>query len=145
MIQKKCKCSGCGYYCNIANSKYNLCFRCNNIRRMKDKRKNSNEPSLIDFYNEIWNDRLHECELTFVSLDWIKPNTSIWKSCFAHILPKSKFKELKFNPENIILVHPDIHHLIDNGTYDKLKKAIGERGLLILNNRKKELLKYQLK
>jgi hypothetical protein len=78
-------------------------------------------------------------------LSWIKPYTSIWRSCFAHIFPKSKFKEWKFLPVNILLVHPDIHHLLDNGTKDKLKEAIGERGLKILNNRKKKVLEYKLK
>lgn len=145
MIQKKAKCSKCGCYCNIANSKYMLCFRCNNLRRMIDKAKNNKEPSLNDFYMQIWLERPHKCELTSVDLSWIKPNTSIWRSCFAHIFPKSKFKEWKFLPINILLVHPDIHHLIDNGTKDKLKEEIGEMGLKIYNNRKKKVLEYKLK
>ena len=140
MIQKKGKCSFCGIYCNIANSKYNLCFRCNNLRRMKDKAKVNSEPSLNDFYLEIWNSRKHKCELTGQDLEWIKPKTDIWRSCFAHIFAKSKFPNWKFLDINILLVHPDIHHLLDNGTYDKLKEVIGDNGLEILNKRKSKIL-----
>jgi len=39
--------------------------------------------------------------------------------CFAHILPKGKYTKFKLNPENILVVHPEVHHLIDAGTQDQ--------------------------
>lgn len=35
---------------------------------------------------------------------------------FAHILPKGTYPELQFDKDNILLVHPDEHILIDHGT-----------------------------
>ncbi len=39
-----------------------------------------------------------------------------WVSCAAHILPKGRFSLFKLNPANIMLVHHDVHRLIDQGT-----------------------------
>lgn len=39
-----------------------------------------------------------------------------WVSCCAHILPKGRFPLFKLNPANIMLVHHDVHRLIDQGT-----------------------------
>lgn len=42
-------------------------------------------------------------------------NTNIWINCFAHILNKNHFPLYRFNPENILIVHPYEHYLIDHG------------------------------
>jgi len=47
--------------------------------------------------------------------------TDMWYSCFAHILDKGKYPRYKLNPENIMLVTPYEHFLIDQGT-NKLRK-----------------------
>jgi DNA-directed RNA polymerase subunit RPC12/RpoP len=145
MIQKQGRCSKCGCQCNIANSKYNLCFRCNTQRLYKDKQKTKLEQGLqsyTDFYKEIWNERKHICEITGVDLPF-SVGSDMWRSCFAHIFPKSKFKQWAFLKINIILIHPDIHFLLDFGTQDKLKDKIGQKGLDLIMMRKKVVLEYK--
>lgn len=38
-------------------------------------------------------------------------------SC-AHILPKGHYKSRKFDPDNIVILHPDEHDLFDKGTVE---------------------------
>lgn len=37
-----------------------------------------------------------------------------WMSCCAHVLRKSSFPRWKLKKDNIRLLHPDVHHLVDN-------------------------------
>lgn len=39
-----------------------------------------------------------------------------WVNCFAHILNKKNFPLYRYNPDNILLIHPYEHYLIDHGT-----------------------------
>lgn len=64
------------------------------------------------FFETIWNKRPHKCEVTGVSLGRI-PNSMY----FHHILPKSKYPELEFIEENIIILHPDIHARVELDIY----------------------------
>ena len=142
MIQKKGICSKCGCNTNIVNSKYWLCFRCNSQRRFIDKQKQNRDGGLqpyMEFYKEIWNERTHKCELTDAPLNFAV-GSDMWRTCFSHIFAKGKFPKWSRVKLNIILVHPDIHHLIDNGTKEKLINAIGIEGVDELNKRKKEIL-----
>ena len=41
----------------------------------------------------------------------------IWFNCFAHILPKKNYPYFKLNPENVRVVSPDFHKIIDQGTF----------------------------
>ena len=43
-------------------------------------------------------------------------NTAWWWSCFAHILPKSKYPYFKLNPKNVRVVFPEFHKIVDQGT-----------------------------
>ena len=38
---------------------------------------------------------------------------------FAHILPKGKFPELCYDPENVLFVTANEHTLLDHGTHDQ--------------------------
>lgn len=53
--------------------------------------------------------------------------TSMW---FHHIYPKSKYPELRFCPENIIIINSDEHNSIELGStfpeLEKRKKIIAE-------------------
>jgi|SRR5690554_96126 len=46
-------------------------------------------------------------------------NTSRFWACFAHILPKGLYGKFRLNPDNIMVVHPDVHSLIDAGTEEQ--------------------------
>jgi len=116
-------CSGCGYKLPIANKKHKLCMRCNSLRIKKSKPKQRSE---VEVYTNIWNSRKHECELTGVSLSKYL-NTKLWFNCFAHLNAKGKYPGLKYNENNILLVDPEVHYLIDFGTRDKLISFIGQK------------------
>lgn len=48
--------------------------------------------------------------------------SSYFFSCFAHILPKGRYTYWKYNPDNIAIVHPDFHAVVDGGSTDDRKK-----------------------
>jgi hypothetical protein len=75
----------------------------------------------LEMFHEIWNERNHTCEFTGENLELIYA-TEWWVSCFAHILPKGRFPLFKLNKENIRLVYPEFHTIVDQGTKaDRLK------------------------
>jgi 5-methylcytosine-specific restriction endonuclease McrA len=64
------------------------------------------------FFEKIWKDRPHRCEITKASLG-DEPNSMY----FHHILPKSKYPSFEFNEENIIILHPNIHASVEMDMY----------------------------
>lgn len=47
----------------------------------------------------------------------------IWiLSIFAHVLNKKDYPLFRLNPDNVMMVHPDEHGLIDSGTTEQRKK-----------------------
>ena len=94
--------------------------------------------TLFELYNEIWNERPHRCYLTNADLHSLQ-GTEMWLSCFAHVVAKSKNKDLKFNKDNIILVHPDVHRQMDFGTAESLAREIGITGMQKLIAKKKAI------
>ena len=50
--------------------------------------------------------------------------TSLWYSCFAHVLPKSRYTYWKLNPINIRIVFPDFHFCVDQGNSNDRKNHI---------------------
>jgi len=72
----------------------------------------------MDLFNKIWSSRLHKSELSGQPLDQFK-NTQYFVWLFAHILPKGQYSMFKLEEENIILVSPEEHRLIDFGTCDE--------------------------
>lgn len=39
-----------------------------------------------------------------------------WIKHFAHLLPKGMCTYWRLNPRNIIMLHPEVHHIFDQGT-----------------------------
>ncbi len=39
-----------------------------------------------------------------------------WIKHFAHVLPKGRYTYWKLNPANIIILHPEVHNIFDQGT-----------------------------
>lgn len=58
-------------------------------------------------------------------------------SAFAHILGKQAYPGYRLNPDNIILVDPDVHHYYDNSDKETLLKHYPNAG--IIYERKEEL------
>ena len=42
--------------------------------------------------------------------------SSLWTSCFAHILNKKNYPYFRLNPANIEVVNPEFHRIVDQGT-----------------------------
>lgn len=63
------------------------------------------------FYEKIWNSRPHRSEVS---------GTPLYKFTtmyFHHIIPKSKWKEGRYLEENIILLTPEEHAVVENDIY----------------------------
>jgi hypothetical protein len=48
-----------------------------------------------------------------------------WVRFYAHILPKGKYTYWRLNPRNIIMLHPEAHALVDQGTEEGRAKHPG--------------------
>jgi hypothetical protein len=70
-----------------------------------------------EIFRQIWE---HSNRRSFVSdLSLIRyANTSMFPSCFAHVLAKgqNKYPKFKFYAKNIVLLIPIEHHLLDSGS-----------------------------
>ena len=65
-----------------------------------------------EFFMFIWRKRRHVSEVSGKRLG--KEPLSTY---FHHILPKSKYEQAAFDPENIILLTPDEHNNVENDMY----------------------------
>ena len=83
-------------------------------KKLSEERKGYSQ---VDLFNEIWNgmETPRICPVSHMKLDGLK-GTKLWYSCFAHILPKGRYSKLKLLKENILVVHPRVHTLYDQGT-----------------------------
>lgn len=119
---------GCGKECMITY--HGLCFDCylklkKSIPRnpIKSKRKPTGELSM---FKEIWNERPHISFLTGENLD--KYENGFFISCFAHVFSKKAYPELRLDKENIILLTPKEHLLLDQGTDSQREQYSKETG-----------------
>jgi len=118
----KNKCEICGATCEEEK-----CFRHKSKKPLpKINKKLKKEDDGLDrivirntFFETIWNKRKHRCEVTGTIL-----TPPILSTYFHHILPKSKYPELEYVEENIILLYPEIHDNveIDMYRYEEINK-----------------------
>ena len=71
------------------------------------KRKPTGE---LELFKEIWEERIH---ISFLSGTPIK---YFDVKCFAHVLNKGKYPKFRLNKDNIVLLTPTEHNLLDAGT-----------------------------
>ena len=64
----------------------------------------------LELFKEIWAETAHISFLTNRQLKYFDIKV------FAHILPKGRYPKFKLLKENIILLHPEEHTLLDQGT-----------------------------
>lgn len=90
---------------------------------MKSQKKINSEKQWLFFYI-VLGSRGKESEISY------KPLYGELNSCwFHHILPKSKYPELRYCSDNIIVLTPEEHNAVENGKiYDEVE------------NRKEQLL-----
>lgn len=68
----------------------------------------------LEMFDDIWLRSNKKSIISGRDLQYLI-SSELWYSCFAHILNKNHFKLYKFNPHNIMLIHPYEHYLIDHG------------------------------
>ena len=139
MQYSKGKCSKCGKETVIVNKTHGLCLYCNKARlagqkdryggNNNDNNDNTPKQSQISLFKTIWEESNKKCQLTGEDLSWIIPMSKYWFSCFAHILAKGKYPKYKYNINNILLVHPEVHYQLDFGTKDSQLRRIGQGGM----------------
>lgn len=108
---KKCKIEGCNNFVwsegmcksHIPKSPLKKSVKINN-------KKESDE--MKHFFLSIWKERKHVSEISGEVL-FSPPSTAY----FHHILPKSKYPELKFEKDNIILLTLNEHSNVENDIY----------------------------
>lgn len=109
-----------------------------------------------DLFEWLWENAKNEKGEVFCKYTGIKLNhlygTNVWIQCFAHVLPKGKYIYWKLNPDNVEVVHPLFHRLVDQGTIKQKKsqptwnfilwdKEVEELKLQYLQFKKKHLLR----
>ena len=91
------------------------------IRKAQNRKvRRGFQPKETDVYREILSEREWISQISHRPLnEFVYPmNVMI----FAHILNKNLFPKLKFKKENILLVYPEEHILLDHGTIDERNK-----------------------
>ena len=80
--------------------------------RSKVKYKNTPEDreKMWNFFLEIWKERPHYCQVTG---KWLGNTPKSWM--FEHILEKSKYPDLAYEKDNVILIDFEPHELKTNG------------------------------
>jgi hypothetical protein len=81
--------------------------------------------SQIDLFSALWDANYNEngfiiCKYTGEKLNKYF-NTEQLLSCCAHLLNKKNWPLFKYNPENIRIVFPEFHRIVDQGTMEDRK------------------------
>jgi len=69
-----------------------------------------NKTGELELFVEIWDERPH---VSFISGE---PIRQFNVSCFAHVLNKNVYPELRLKKINIALITPEEHRIFDQGT-----------------------------
>jgi len=71
--------------------------------------------SQVSMFKYIWNTTKHKSYLSNHYLNY-NEGDEFWYNLFAHVLSKKQFPLFKLNQENVILLTPYEHTLLDHGT-----------------------------
>ena len=136
---KKCSIEGCSNpiwgnnLCKNHKPRKPIAKKSSFLTKRLDKAKPKDENKSLKmktFFMEIWNHRSHKSEVSGKFLG-NEPRTTF----FHHLLPKSKYPDIAFDEENIILLTWEEHQQVENDIYRYEE----------VNNRRKYLkLKYNL-
>lgn len=73
-----------------------------------------------ELFEFVWKTRPHICQFTGANLDLVPKYQFHWM--FLHILRKGTYRYYKYNPDNIVLGHPNFHLAADNFTEEERGK-----------------------
>lgn len=69
----------------------------------------------IDMFAQLWGESNKKSQLSGRDLSSFEIVKN-WVSCFAHVLDKKNYPLYRYNPENILIIHPFEHYLVDFGS-----------------------------
>lgn len=143
---KKKICAGCkketylfshGLCKQCATKNYSIPKGKGKLKKVKKVNNDYGYYNQMDLFSYLWDKSNKTCWLSGESLKKFE-GTDRWHWMFAHILNKGVYTLWKLNPKNIVIIHPDAHHLFDHGTIEQQDKSR-------FNFTKLRLLKEQLK
>lgn len=70
---------------------------------------------------EKWNLSDKRSEISGKDLSHIEVGSNMWRRCMAHVLPKGKYPLYRTYIENMMLLDPEEHQLVDQGTEEQRK------------------------
>ena len=112
--------------CNYPIFSHGLCNRHQwartdkELKRLKYRRKKT-DVSLYGLFREIFDEREHVSFLSGRPL-YANVDVSIWLCYFAHVLSRKMYPKFIIKKENIVLLTPEEHSLLDQGTEQKRKE-----------------------
>jgi hypothetical protein len=130
IARKKKKCKNCGRE-DYSWSK-GMCKGCASLSgKQKKVNQNSKTKTINDdfgfmsqkeMFSYIWDnlpliDGHKRCWISDAPL--MPEGHYLFYNQFAHVLPKGKYPLFKLNPENIVVILPEIHYLYDMGTEEQ--------------------------
>lgn len=93
------------------------------IKRRSTKRQlEAKEYGQNDMFLEKWNNSIKKSYISCRDLSHLEVGSNYWRCSMAHILPKSKYTKYRTYINNLVIVHPEEHQLIDQGTEDQRTK-----------------------
>jgi len=99
----------------------------------KFKKKKREPTGELVLFKQIYIKKKGKCEITHKPIEF-EP------SAFMHILSKGSFPKFRLNPQNIMLVDPEIHFLYDNSSMETLLDQYPEANIIY---ELKDLLKIE--
>jgi len=126
ITRKKKQCKSCGRTTYIFAR--GLCKYCYNktskgIKKTKKKVKKAyGFASEKELFLYLWERSDKKCMISGKTLKHFEGTPKFWHM-FAHILGKGAYPSYRLNPDNVWIVHPDVHDLYDNRGSDKQKKS----------------------
>jgi len=127
----KAECSECGEVKYITKPSKKLCHKCNSKRLESVRGKKTPKPigskkktGELALFMSIWDTR---AKVSYLSgRDLSRTPDYLILNCFAHVLAKGKYPKFRLSSENIVLLDPDEHYLLDFGTEDQRQKYAEE-------------------
>ena len=104
----------CSLYARLHKSPNKLNGRPSNAIKKQSKKGAKVSKMDTEFFKEIWNERLHTCEITNQYL-----GDHYQADFFSHIITKAARPDLRHVKENIMLMHPDVHREWESGPREK--------------------------
>ena len=97
--------------------------------------------SQSEMFKQIWIDRPRICIFTGANLDLVPKYQ--WSWIFMHVLRKGSYPMFKYNPDNIVLGHPNFHLAADNFTEEERIKHPEWRFDLFFQMQEEQKQKYK--